>query len=369
MTRRERRHISRRRFLKATAAGALAAVAVPTIIIPRRAEAFQGGARIHPEISPLRVAGVQDPAMIRGQAVPADWAGQEEMVEWDTVWQNMDRVAMTLTEESGATEAWQKIIVKPVGKSWNDVIVAIKTNNIAQQHTRSAVMSKLCHVLIDTIGVEPSNIYIYDACHGGDLTSKTPFARLPEGVNVAGKWGGYNTRVEVPEPYRGGDHKSECLDHLVRGEVDILINLALCKGHVGPVGKFTMCMKNHFGTFNPRLYHRGGGTDYLLGINKSPLLLGDLDPRTGNVLFPRQQLCIIDALWGSEPGPQGPPTAQLNSIIMGTCSPVVDYVTATHLRQDLMGWTINTAVAERMLDEFGFSPADLPNDGKIIGFA
>jgi hypothetical protein len=343
---------------------------VPTIIVPRRADAFEGAAQIHPNISPLRVAGIRDAGMIRGEAVPAAWAEQEKLVEWDVVAANMDRVAMTLAEESTAADAWKKILIKPAGKSWGDVIVAIKTNNIAEQHTRSAVMSKLCNVLVDTIGVKPSNVYIYDACHGRDLTRKSPFTGLPEGVNVAGQWGSYNTRVDVPEPYRGGDHKAACLDHLVKGEVDILINLALCKGHGGQFGKFTMCMKNHFGTFNPRLSHQGGGgADYLIGINKSPLLLGDLDPRTGNVLFPRQQLCIIDALWGSEPGPQGPPTAQLNSIIMGTCNPVMDYVTATHLRQDTMGWGINNQVAERMLDEFGFSPSDLPNDGKIIGFA
>jgi hypothetical protein len=364
---RDSKDMSRRRFLKATAVGALAMGAVPTIIVPRRAEAFEGGAKIHPEISPLRVAGIRDPKMIRGEAVPAMWADQEKLVDWDAVSTNMDRVAMKLAEESAAADAWKKIIVKPAGKSWSDVVVAIKTNNIAEQHTRSAVMSKLCHVLIDTVGVKPSNIYIYDACHGGDLTRKSPFAMLPAGVNVAGQWGSYKMRVDVPAPYLGGDHKAECLDHLVKGDVDILINLALCKGHSGQFGRFTGCMKNHFGTFNPGLSHQGGGgADYLIGINKSPLVLGDLDPGTGNVLFPRQQLCLVDALWGSDPGPGGPPTAQLNSIIMGTCCPVTDYVVATHLRRDIMGWSVNEQVARRMLTEFGFSPSDLPNGGKII---
>jgi hypothetical protein len=126
-------------------------------------------------------------------------------------------------------------------------------------------------------------------------------------------------------------------------------------------------MKNHFGTFNPRLSHQGGGgADYLIGINKSPFILGDLDPATGNVLFPRQQLCVVDALWGSDPGPGGPPTAQLNSIIMGTSGAVTDYVVATHLRNEIMGWSVNRQVAERMLREFDISPGDLENGGKII---
>jgi len=361
------RGMSRRNFLKATATGALALSAVPTIIIPRRVEAYQPGGRLHPNISPLRVAGLRDSAMTTAELPAANWLQQEQVVAWDPVQQNMDRLACALAEEGAAADAWKKIFVKPAGKAWGDVVVAVKTNNIAEQHTRSAVMSKVCRVFTDTLGVKPSNVHIYDACHGKDIVQKSPFARLPDGVTVEGKWGGSNVETAVPAPYFDGQRKARCLGHLVRGEVDILVNIALCKGHGGQWGRFTMSMKNHFGTFLPGPGHgEGGGADYVIGINKSPEILGAMDPSTGDVLFPRQQLCIIDSLWASDRGPSGPPSAQPNFLAMGTCGPVVDYVTAMRFRKDAMGWSVNEQVAERFLTEFGFSPADLPNGGRMI---
>jgi hypothetical protein len=359
--------MSRRNFLKATAAGALAFSAVPTIIIPRRVEAYQPGGRLHPNISPLRVAGLQDPAMTTAEMIGSNWQQQEQVVAWEAVQANMDSLACALAEERAADDAWKKILIKPAGKAWSDVVVAIKTNNIAEQHTRSAVLSKVCHVLIDTLGVKASNIHVYDACHGGSIIRKSPFARLPEGVTVEEKWGGSNVETTIPVPYFDGQRKAACLGHLVRGDVDILINIAMCKGHGGQFGRFTMTMKNHFGTFNPRPGHGEGPADYLIGLNKSPEILGAMDPRTGDVLFPRQQLCIIDGLWASDRGPGGNPSAQPNFLAMGTCGPVVDYMTAMRFRKDTMGWSVNEQVAERFLTEFGFSASNLPNGGQLIG--
>ena len=171
----------------------------------------------------------------------------------------------------------------------------------------------------------------------------------------------------MPAPYKGGGSQAPCLNHLVTGEVDILIDIALCKGHSGTFGGFTMCMKNHFGTFSPRPSHQGGGgADYLIGINKSPEILGQMDPQTGNVLYPRQQLCLVDALWSSQGGPGGLSTHQTNALMMGTCGPVVDYVGAMRFRKDTMGWNVNEQVAARILREFGYSEGDLPNAGQII---
>jgi len=357
--------ISRRRFLK-TAAGAFALASAPAVFIPRGVEAYQPGGKIHPYIDPLRVVGVRDPRMTTGVNEAAPWAVQEKMVAWDAVQTNMDRMAIALTGEKNEADAWRKIFLKPPGKSWSDVVVAVKTNQLGVQRTRSAVMSKLCHVLTDLMGVKGQNIYIYDACSGGSMP-KSPYAGLPEGVHLANKWTGYNLRTTVPEPYLGGKRDSKCLDALVKGQVDILVDIALCKGHGRPFGGCTLTMKNHFGTFDPRPSHaKGGGADYLIGINKTKEILGEMDPRTGNVLFPRQQLCVIDALWASRPGPGGLPTAQPNALLMGTFGPAVDYLTAMRLRRDAMHWPVNEEVVTRFLTDFGFDVRSLPNGGQII---
>jgi hypothetical protein len=225
-------------------------------------------------------------------------------------------------------------------------------------------MSKLCHVLTDILGVPAGNIHIYDACHGHSM-SGTPFEGLPEGTRVEGVWGGSRISTSVPRPWLGNE--SNCIGHLVHGTVDILINIAMCKGHWKQFGDFTMTMKNHFGTFSPSPAHRGpGGTDYLIAINKTKEILGKMDSKSGKVLYPRQQLCFVDALWASEAGPHGGPEAQPNFLAMGVLSPIVDYVLATQFRGKKMNWEPDMAVAQRMLSDFGYSASDLPSGGKIV---
>ena len=357
--------VSRRDLLKRAALGALAIGAVPTIFIPRRAQAYGPAEEVHPNINPLRVVGAQDAGMVNGTDPRSGWDVHDPMVVPDAVNQNMDRMAMALAEEKDAADAWKKIFLKPAGKGWGDVIVAIKTNQIAEQRTRSAVMAKVCHVLTDQMGVKAANVYIYDACHG-DSMKGNPWKGLPDGVNTVGTWGSYNTPTSVVTPR--GTLRARCLDHLAKGEVDILVNIALCKGHMAEFGNFTMCMKNHFGTFDPRHGHAAntGGANYVIGINRTPEILGKLDPATGKVLFPRNQLCVVDGLWMEQFGPGGLPSHQPNMLMMGTFAPAVDYLGALRVRKEMMGWRVNEQVLAQISQEFGFKDADLPNKGQII---
>jgi hypothetical protein len=294
------------------------------------------------------------------------WSEQEELVVTERVWENMDKLTCGLAETDDPVKAWKTILIKPPQKTWTETIVAIKTNHIAQQHTRSAVISKVCHVLTGTMGVKPSNIHIYDACHGRSLSSDTPFSGLPEGCHIQNRWGGSTTRTTIPRPWKDGRNEAKCLKYLVDGYVDILINISMCKGHSSHFGGFTMTMKNHFGTFDPGPGHRSGSDDYLIAINKTQEILGQMEEGTGNVIFPRQQLCIVDVLWASESGPGGLPTHQPNFLAMGVLSPIVDYQLATRFRGERMGWSYNTHVANRFLTEFGYSEKDIPNGGKLI---
>jgi hypothetical protein len=330
-----------------------------------RAGGYAKGTTIHPNLDELRVVGVHDDGMTSGDRGRLSWDQQEKRVQWDRVQTNIDKMACALAGEEDPQKAWNAIFVKPPGKNWKDVVVAIKSNHIFKQRARSAVVSKVCHALTDVVGVKGENVFIYDACHGDNMAQETRFDGLPEGVRLANTWGGYNTKVTVPHPYADGSKTTVCLDHLVKDEVDILVDLALCKGHNMPFGGFTMSMKNHFGTFNPRPGHKEDGADYLIGINKTPHVLGEMDD-SGRVTFPRQQLCLIDALWGSEPGPGGISTHQLNRIYMAPTAPALDYQVATKLRMQEMGWRTNVRRAEKFLTDFGYKPAQLPNDGKIV---
>lgn len=367
MPRNESGGIGRREFLKRTAAGGVALAFGPHIWIPRPVLGAVEAATLHPNLNPLRVVGVQDNAFTTDLKPTATWVQQEPLVKADRVAAAIDRMACALAEEKEPKTAWQKVFVKPPQKAWNEVVVAIKTNQIARQRTRSAVVAKVCHVLTDELGVKGSNIFIYDGVHGGRMSQETRFAGLPEGVNLANQWGGIKTQVPVPKPFKDGAEQSRCLDHLAKGTIDILVNIALCKGHGNQFGGFTMAMKNHFGSFDPQPSHRaGGGADYLIAVNKTPQILGTLEEKTGKVLFPRQQLVLVDALWASRPGPGGEATHQTNSLFMGVSCPVVDYQVARQFRRDRMTWPINEEVTDRFLSDLGIAAKDLPNEGKII---
>lgn len=119
------------------------------------------------------------------------------------------------------------------------------------------------------------------------------------------------------------------------------------KGHTrSEFGSATITMKNHLGTFSP--VH---STDYCIGITKSDAIVGGTPPR--------QQLNIVDSLWASMSGPSAIPDKAPYSLVMGTCSSVVDYATIIKIREDVMGASHNSSVVNRFLTDFGYSPADL----------
>lgn len=350
---------------KAIAAGATIAAFPASLPNEVRAEKVSPVA-VHPNVNNLRVVGVTDPKMTTSHDPVSTWATQDQLVSKEVVWKNMDKLASGLAEVSNPTEAWQSIFVKPPGKSWSDTTVAIKTNNLGRQHTRSAVMAKICHTFTGTLGVPPANIIIYDACHGRSMIEKTAFSGLPDNCRIENRWGGSSAPTAIPAPWKDGRGKANCLEHLVNGSVDILVNIAMCKGHSQKFGGFTMSMKNHFGTFDHWPGHMWGGADYLVAINKTSEILGEMEKETGRVLFPRQQLCLIDALWASECGPGCASSHQPNFLAMGVLAPVLDHVVATRFRGETMGWQPNMEMTNRMLTEFGYSKSDLIFGGKII---
>lgn len=359
--------ISRRKFIKNTVIVGAGMTAFPFVFVRRLAASWQEKTVIHPNVDNLRVVGITDPRMTKGLEPSArSWSRQNELVNQKLVWENMDRLVCSLTQTRDAGQAWRTLFVSPPGKPWSDTVVAIKTNHIGIQHTRNAVMSGVCRALTEIVGVKPHNIHIYDACHGGDMRRDTPFTDLPEGCRIEDRWGGSTTYAKISRPWRGGEDKAECLKYLVDGTVDILVNMAMCKGHSAKFGGFTMTMKNHFGTFSPAFGHWIGGVDYLMGINMTPEVLGPMDPTSGKVMYPRQQLCLVDALWASEDGPNCGPSHQPNFMAMGVTSPILDYVLATKFRGERMGWKPEMETTRRMLTDFGYSEADLSNGGNIV---
>jgi len=355
--------VSRRTFIHSAA---------PLIFIPRFFDPKEGGVSYNPNINHLRVAGIHDPKMTKEKKPIAPWKVQERLVDSKLINEHIDRLACAVAEENRPKDAWKKIFIKPLTKSWSDTIVAVKVNNFALQHVHSPVLSKVCSVLIKEVGVKASNIFVYDAGHGKDMLVKTKFKDIPKGVNIVATWGGASLDTKVAPQWLGGRSTTKCLDHFVKGKIDIIVNIAMCKGHGRLYGGFSMGMKNHLGTFSPSPAHpkpplpRDQATEYIFAINKSPLILGKFDGKTKKINQPCQQLVIVDALWASKDGPMCSSSDQPDRLFMGTFSPAVDYLVANKFRKDLMEWPIHGPITQRFLTEFGVLPSNLPNGGKII---
>src|SRR4030066_27058 len=159
--------ITRRSFIKKTVAAGVGITAFPMIFIPKAKAHWAKKTIVHPNVDNLRVVGITDLNMTKIEKdIPQDWADQEKLVNKKAVEENIDKLACSLVDTRNPSEAWRSIFIKPPLKSWSDTVVAIKTNCIFVQHTRSAVMAKVCHILTDILGVKSSNIHIYDARHG-----------------------------------------------------------------------------------------------------------------------------------------------------------------------------------------------------------
>jgi hypothetical protein len=339
---------SRRQFLKSTAAvTALAGIGMSASKndIPK---GWQPRRPVNPAIDNARVVCAINPAMITKDPLSWEMAAQNSVISTSETDRTLDAMAVALAQKSEPAAAWATIFQKPALKEWNQVRVAIKVNCNSKNNGRIAIISKICRVLND-IGVPANNIIIYDG-RSNAIGKYGPFvgAGIPDKVIVSNGNKALGGQIKIAVPWEKGK-KYDCTRALADGSIDILINLANNKGCMAEVGKTTLTLKNHAGSFDPMPLHLGGGMDYLLAFNHSEAIMGSETAR--------QQLCIVDSLWGMVKGPFGVPEKQLDCIVMGTFAPTVDYMTAVKIREPLLGAT-HTSIS-RFLTDFGYQESEI----------
>jgi hypothetical protein len=355
------RLFSRRNFLSTTVAGIGGMLSCR--IFPVSDNEYKGawvdGMRINPAIDNLRVVHCVDPSMIKADPKNWDIVSQNAPVVADRVHANINAMACALAQKASPEEAWAVIFRKPEAKKWGEVRVAIKPNaSGVNNNTRVAIIGAICKALTG-LGVKPENIAMYGCNRKGNMDTATgylPFvgSELPKGIVLSDKHESMGGTVEapVPKPQVG---KFECAAALANGTVDILVNLGTNKGHIfDSVGGLALTMKNHCGSFKiPVAKHfTKDGLKFIIAINKSKAILGGTPVR--------QQLCIVDSLWGMKKGPSGIPTIRLNSLSMGTFSPAVDWTVMNRIREPIMGCT-HPAFLSMIPVEFGYQPSAFEN--------
>jgi hypothetical protein len=368
---------NRREFLKMSAAGA-AALSMGGLLVKNAGAATglawpdTGALAINPEIDNLRVVVCNDPTMITGSAL-GTFQSFNNVIDTAKLQTNMDKMAMALSQKADAKTAWATIFRKPGNKTWAQVNVAIKVNTVdADDSPKLSIIDKVCKILnaIGTSTADPgvpfANMTVYDS-NSNVTTYKSSYAapKLPAGIKVVQNLG--TAVVSYALPNGTATLTSGSLNN---GSIDILVNIAMNKGHDQfDKGKTTLCLKNHYGSFSPQTTtypryrnNQCGNLDYLIDINKSNPILGGTPSR--------QQLCIMDSLWAMESGPSGGKIVQNNRLVMGTFAGAVDYLVARKIRQAIMkipvgtvdsgnssDTTMNNPAIDRYLTGFGYDLA------------
>lgn len=296
---------------------------------------------------------------------PADVHLQNQVINQSAVDTALDACARALAQKSNNRKSWATIIQKPPEKSWQEIKAAIKVNEVGRNLPRIAIIHKICREL-HILGIPYKNIKVY----GGPNDSPqliTPYnkllaEKLPTGVIISqhdSELGG-QVKVTIPEATKDDMviRSTSCISEIAKHKNDLLINIGVNKGHWEEFGSFTLTMKNHFGTFNPKPFPgigfngSHGNFDYLCAINNSDILLKGSPPQ--------QQLCVIDSIWAGSslnPGMNGDNTPY-NLLIMGVFSPVLDYVTAIKIRRDKMQCPIAGNIHE-LLSYFGYTQNEI----------
>jgi hypothetical protein len=338
--------VSRRRFMQSSAVLTFLASVQPQHLFAstKKTGGWDVGRQVNPQIDNMRVVCGVNPAMISKN--PLSWQPEDQnaVVNTAEVDRTLDSMAVSLAQKSSPTESWATVFQKPNGKQWGELKVAIKVNCNSKNNARIGIISKVCREL-NALGVPFKNMIIYDG-RSNAWPTYSPFLNkgLPDGVIVSEGNKALGGMVKVALPWENSK-KFNCTKGMVDGTVDILINIANNKGCDEAFGQTTLTLKNHAGTFEPMPLHFGGGIDYLMAFNRSKEIMGTTTPR--------QQLCIVDSLWGMRKGPFGVPEERMDRIVMGTFSPAVDYLTAKKIREPMLG--VSHANVDKFLTGFGYS--------------
>jgi len=338
----------RRDFLRITTVGATG-LALARATPARAAWPSTGTMEINPAISNMRVIGLVDPKMMKSTPSSSGFAAQNAAVDWPRTQANMDAMAVALTQKSSADEAWKTIFRS--SRPWADTVVAVKVNGGKAENTaRLAVLQKFSNLFVGW-GMQPKNFIVYDGHSPAHTIFASSFSTTDQskvlGVLSAPTGQSGDLLGGWKDGKLGNGSTRRCAAKLVDGSVDILINIANNKRH-DFFGKCTLCMKNHYGTWEPDPQHTDLN-NLIFNMNKGDPIIGG-DP-------PRQQLCFVDSMFSS-PGVFDLPDKMPCFFVMGTFAPAVDYLTVKKVREETLKLTHDAATINSYVTAWGYKTSD-----------
>jgi hypothetical protein len=342
----------RRDFLKLTTVGATG-LALARSRLAQAAWPSSGKMEINPDISNMRVVACVDTKMMKSVPSSMTFDTQNAAVDWPRVQANMDAMAVALTQKATADEAWKTIFRS--SKPWADTVVAVKVNvGEAMNTARLAVLQKFSNILTG-YGVQPKNFIVYDG-NTKSPTAPSVFSASFSTTDKSKVLGVVGGATGTSEDLLGGWKDAQlangtsrrCAAKIADGTVDILINIANNKGHM-MFGKVTLCMKNHYGTWEPDTSHTDLN-NLIFNMNKADAIIGGTPAR--------QQLCFVDSMFCNKADIRGKPELMPCYFVMGTFAPAVDYLTVKKVREEVSKLTHDSAAVNSYLTSWGYTTSD-----------
>jgi uncharacterized protein (DUF362 family) len=289
-----KQHITRRQFIKTTAAGAVAIYTVPDLVF---------GNELKSRVVHVGHAGLVNP---------------DGMVNKKNARQSVDTALKLLTQKENIKDAWQTIF--PEYKTGETI--GLKVNCVNRKcPTHPEIAYSIADSVIETMGLDPNHIIIWDRtnselkkggytlnnsekgirCFGTVEKFSIPRWLINKPQNESGGIG-YDKTLKVDVGKGVSSHLSKILTRMCT----YLINVPVLKDH--GIAGVTLSLKNHYGSIdNPRDCHTNSCDPFAAKINATAAIRD------------KTKLILLDAAYGVyEGGPRGAPQWQHKSILAST---------------------------------------------------
>ncbi|MCP4577459.1 MAG: DUF362 domain-containing protein [Deltaproteobacteria bacterium] len=302
----ENPYLTRRQFIKSTAAGAAAIYLAPSMALGLD----DSGNAVKSRVVRVRHENLINP---------------DERVNIRYARQCVDEALLMLTQKKEMKDAWTQIF--PNLKS--EDTIGLKVNCISGKcPTHPEIAYSLAQSLIDALGINPNNIIIWDRTISELKKTGYTVNQSKKGIRCTGtvesfsvvRWimnmdqdesdgVGYDNSLSVDV----GEGVSSHLSNILTRMCTYLINVPVLKDH--SLAGITLSLKNHFGTIdNPRDCHPNDCDPFIAKLNATPQIRD------------KTKLVVCDAAFGVyEGGPRGAPQWQPKSILAATDPVALDY--------------------------------------------
>ena len=298
--------LTRRQFIKTTAAGAAAIYATPAIAL---------GLNSSDGHATSRVVSVTHERLF----------SPDERIDTANARQSVDAALLALTGNRRIKEAWTQIFPDINATD----TIGLKTNCINRKcPSHPEIVYAIAESAIDALEINPNNIIIWDRATSELKRAGYTINPSDKGIRCfgtvesfsIGRWvlnvkqsESQGIGYDQSQPIDVGEGMSSHLSNIITRMCTYLINVPVLKDH--RLAGITMSLKNHFGSIdNPRDCHTNRCDPFVANINAA------------DQIRKKTKLIICDAAYGVyDGGPRGAPQWRPKSIMAATDPVALDF--------------------------------------------